>query len=159
MKWVDGEGAPCEREQVRGLPHRFHLPTFIAWWTERTRRKAMESATVLVMDKRREAAEVELLELKVQRERGETIRLAHARAVVRSLHTQQAMLLRQMPRKWAHRFVRLESLADAVSTLETVVAEQLRAFQAPSSWAPVLSMTELRLSQAEEARSQDAEAL
>jgi phage terminase Nu1 subunit (DNA packaging protein) len=138
-KWVD-QGAPCESRGRPGVSAEFDAPKFIAWWRETVLAQKEDKPEKL--SEREQLADIELKELKLRKERSELVERRAAVSVIRSLHTQLANVLRQGPRRFAHRLVSLPDTAAAVQAASEIAEDQIKDLRLPEAWRAITETAE-----------------
>ncbi|WP_396216330.1 hypothetical protein [Gemmatimonas sp.] len=94
------------------------------------------------LSEREQLADIELKELKLRKERSELVERRAAVSVIRSLHTQLANVLRQGPRRFAHRLVSLPDTAAAVQAASEIAEDQIKDLRLPEAWRAITETAE-----------------
>lgn len=119
--------AGCPVEVRRGI-QRFRWPDYLAWWHTRDVTAATERARPTFATEaklRKLAAEAELAELELAKERGQVIPIAvHGDRLARILERVRARLI-AMPGTLAPQLVGLETAREAQARVEVVIGEVL----------------------------------
>lgn len=144
-KWVD-EGMPCTDRGGKGRPAEFDAPACIVWWKESKLLAA--AAKPAKLHEREQLADIETKELKLRQLQSSVVDRAAMVDVFRNVMLQHANLLRQSPRRWAHKLIGLPDEAAAVECQTEIVEAIIADLRLPETWQSVHEPTQIELTSA-----------